>query len=219
MGAKKPKRSHHLSRGQGSFRWDEAKQTWRGRLEFGRDVSGKRRYVEVTSKSEDYAWAKLEHARTLYSKGGMDAYARSQLTVRDWVDRWLDRREHTVRPKTYRAEHSVLTKWVVPNLGSRKLCNITGDDIREIQVWQREAGNSTTHARYIQRVFQQVLRDARADGYVIDDTALLAKVAKKAPNPREALSVEQATRILKIAGAQPLGSRWVAALLQGMRQG
>ena len=216
---RKPKRSHRLAYGQGSFKWDESKQTWRGRLDLGTDGRGKRRSIEVTSKSEDYAWAKLEEARKLVGHGKANQYAKAQMSVREWVERWLKRREHTVRPKTYSTEHGALTKWIIPNLGSRKLRNITGDDVREIEVWQREAGNSTTNARYIQRLFQQVLRDARADGYLVDDTALLAKIAKRAANAREALSVEQATRILQIAATQPMGSRWVAALLQGMRQG
>lgn len=214
-----PKASHRLQYGQGSFTYVPAKRTWRGRLDLGTDPDGKRHFIEVTSKDEDEAWLKFMELKKLYGNSSKSMLVKIHTTVKDWVAEWLDRRIHTVRPKTYTTEYSALTKWITPKLGYRQLRQITGDDIRAIASWQRKAGNSTTNARYTQRLFQQVLRDARADGYLIDDTALLAKIAKPAPNPREALSVEQATKILKIAGMKPDGSRWVAALLQGMRQG
>ncbi|MCI7551486.1 MAG: site-specific integrase [Arcanobacterium sp.] len=215
----KPKMSHRLEYGQGSFTYLPAKDTWRGRIDVGVDTHGKRIRLEVSAKNEDEAWLKLMGLKRQVGNMSKSELVKLHTTVGDWVEEWLSRREHYARPKTYASEKGALHKWIVPRLGSRQLRSITGDDVREIAVWQQRAGNSTTTARHIQRLLQQLLRDARADGYLVDDTALLAKIARPAVNHRQALTVEQATAVLDVAAREPMGSRWVAALLQGMRQG
>lgn len=212
----KPQRAHRLDYGEGTFFYSQTRDMWYGRIELGRDENGKRVRAEVTARKEADAWRKLKELRELSKRHKLPS---ASLTVEAWVKEWLARRDDDVRPNTHKGEKAPINKWILPFYGSRRVKDITGDDIRRIAAVQKKHGNSTTYARSIQQLFQQILSDARADGYLVDDTALLAKKVRAAPNPRQALSVEQATRILDIAGQEPYGSRWVAALLQGMRQG
>lgn len=217
VGSKKPKITHRTSYGEGEFAWVDSKQVWRGRLPVP-SRNGTQHRIEVTSKNEDVAWVKFIELKRKYGGKRRDAYWRDQITVGEWVAQWLERRVHTARPNTFTSEKSCLNTWVLPYFSGIKLSAITGDDIRMIATLQKNAGRSTTNAAYAQRVFQQVLKEARADGYTVDDTALLAKRVKNAVSDRTAIPTDEAVMLLAYAQRDILASRWVAALLQGMRQ-
>ncbi len=217
--AKKPKASHRTRYGQGSFKYLPGKQLWRARIELPPDENGNRVRLEATSKDEDAAWTKYLDLVERAKNYDASREAKDRTTVKQWLETWLEERKATVRPKTYTTERSALTRIIIQRLGKYRLSEITATEIKLIARWYKQDGRSTTTARYSQRIFQQALKEAKAEGYTIDDTALLAKRATIADNPREALSIEQATAILAQAATEPDGSRWVAALLQGMRQG
>jgi integrase len=82
-----------------------------------------------------------------------------------------------------------------------------------------DAGSSTTNARYAQRILQQALRAAVVEGHQVPQRALLADKPKAAVSDRTAIPLDEAVKLLSAARQGPTPARWVAALLQGMRQG
>src|SRR5699024_5900377 len=109
---------------------------------------------------------------------------------------------------------------IIPTIGRRPLDELSGDDIRKVARAVIDAGRSSTTAGTIQGVLQKALRDAVAEDYTVPDSALLAaKPAKDRSRKRSAIPTDQAMRLLQAADTMPDGSRWAAALLQGMRQG
>ena len=97
--------------------------------------------------------------------------------------------------------------------------DLTGNHIRKLAQRMRNAGLSTTTIRYTQQIWQQAMSDALREDYEVSDSFLHAKRVKKAQSNRTAIPLDQALKLLSAAAALPDGSRWVAALLQGMRQG
>lgn len=59
-----PSPGHSLKYGEGSFYFRERDQRWVGSFEVGDPLTGKRKRVVVTSKSEDDAWRKLQARRS-----------------------------------------------------------------------------------------------------------------------------------------------------------
>lgn len=216
---RKPKRTHRLPHGQGSFQWVESKQTWRGRLEAGFTPAGKRRRIEVTDRDEDRAWAKLLAKKKDLDAGTLTSSQVERMTVRDWAEEWLTDRPSQVRPKTVVNDRSAVNRWIIPLLGRKQLRDLTARDVRLLAAKATAAGNTSTQAAKIQRIFQQICKAAKAEGYIVPDPVILAERARDRVSDREAIPLNQALKLLEVALTMPDAARWVAALLQGMRQG
>ena len=153
---RKPKRTHRVTYGQGSFVWDEAKQTWRGRINAGYSPSGSRRVIDVTSKDEDKAWAKFLAKRSEIEAGTLTSSEVERMTVKAWAEAWLKERQTHVRPKTFATDASIVNKWIIPILGRQQLRDLGPSDVRLLASRMRDNGRSTTTIRYAQRIFQQL---------------------------------------------------------------
>lgn len=217
---KAPKRGHRLPYGEGSFSWSESQQMWIGTLDVGTTTTGKRDRIYVRARDEDRAWDKLQSRRKALLLKGKAAAKQRTITVKDWLTKWLEIQSHVLRPATYSGTHSYTRQWIVPTLGGRKLEDLTPADIRGLSRSIIAAGRSTTTAGTIQGVFQKALRDAILDGYQVPDAVLLVpKPAKASDSGRSEIPLPQAVRLIHEALRQPDGAGWVAALLNGLRQG
>ena len=217
--SRKPKRSHRVTYGQGSFQWVESKQTWRGRIDAGYTPDGKRRRIEVTDRDEDRAWAKFLAKKRQIEEGTLTSSQVERMTVADWSETWIKEHQKTVRPSTFTGDQGYLRKWIIPAVGHRQLRDLSPRDLRIIETRMRKAGRSTTTIRAVQRQLQRIVKAAKAEGYIVPDTILLAKAVAKAVSDRDAIPLPQALQLLDTASQRPDSARWVAALLQGMRQG
>ncbi|WP_216395965.1 tyrosine-type recombinase/integrase [Arcanobacterium phocae] len=217
---KKPKRSHRLLYGQGSFYYDEANKVWIGVLEAGLDENGKRRRAKVSSANEDTAWKKLTEKIKAIQAGKTTLENSDATTLAQWCETWLEDRKAVARPTTYDNDKIAVNKHLLPLLGKKRLMDIDANDVRRLARKIREQGGSSTTIGYYQGRLQTILRDARREGYIVSDTAILAKRAEKAVNTRTALSADDATKILlKAIETLPECSYWIVAFLQGLRQG
>lgn len=141
----------------------------------------------------------------------------SEVTVAEWAEKWLVMRRHVVRPGTWVSDRSG-AKWIVQTLGDKPLAGLAPSDMREVQFRQAAAGHAPTTVDRTYRVLKLMLRDASEEGYEISERALRTrKIGKPARVDRQALPLEDARKILGVALKRRDSSRWVAALLQGMR--
>lgn len=141
----------------------------------------------------------------------------SEITVAEWAEKWLVMRQQVVRPGTWVSDRSAV-KWIVKTIGDKPLAGLAPSDMREVQFKQAAAGHSPTTVERSYRVLKLMLRDASEEGYEISERALRTrKVGKPARVDRQALPLEDARKILEVALKRRDSSRWVAALLQGMR--
>lgn len=217
--SKKPKRSHRPRYGEGSFKYWPAKQLWRGCIDLGTDANGKRVRVWVSSRDEDEAWRRFQEARAKLAAEGPAAILPDRTTLGEWIEEWMSNRQSHIRPTTYNTDINTLRRWVIPTIGKVRLADASARELRALETVMREAGKSPTTIRYAQRLTQQACREARAEGRRIDETILTARKVSQAVSTRGAMTAEQALAVLAVASKRPDASRWVAALLQGMRQG
>lgn len=192
---------------------------WMGRLEAGYTPKGTRRRITVYGATEAEAKAKLDRKRKQIAREGISVATSTRSTVKSWADRWMTTRAHTQRPNAYAADRYAVTSWIVPTIGRRRLEALTPEDIRTVAAAQRAAGLAPSTALRTHRVLLKMLKAAILEGHDVPQRVLLVEAPTQGTNDRDALPVPDAVAILAEAAALPHGSRWVAALLQGMRQG
>lgn len=215
----KPKK-YTLPHGQGSFYYREKDQRWVGVIEAGTSARGTRRRITVTDKDKARAWDKLTARRKQIQLEGLTPEGvRAGASVESWITEWLDMREKTVSPSTSRGERAALMNWVIPVLGRRKLESLGPADMRKVTDRMEDEGKSSTYARKTQMIFQQALKAAILEGHSVPERALLASAPNKAVNTRDAIPLADAMKLLNAAPQTRQPGRWVAALLQGLRQG
>lgn len=192
---------------------------WIATIEAGTTISGTRRRITVSAKTESECKAKLKKKRQEIDLNGAPAAGvHGSTTVKTWAAEWLKMHERAVRPKTFATDRSSVGRWIIPTIGRRRLAELTPADVRQVTTAVSDAGRSSTTARYAQGVLTRMLRAAIVEGHAVPQRVLMTKAPAKAASTRGAIPIEQAKAILAVAADQPGGSRWVAALLQGMRQ-
>jgi len=141
-----------------------------------------------------------------------------EVTVAEWAPQWLRLRERAVRPGTYDADRSAVTKWIMPSIGQRPLSALQPTDVRAVHEAAESAGLADATVTRVHAVLRKMLGDAIDEGHEVPERTLRTKkLGGVGTSQRQALSAEDARRILDVAMTRPDASRWVAALLQGMR--
>lgn len=185
-------------------------------LEAGWSPSGKRRRVTFKARTEVEVRARLDAARLRLAQEGPTATFRS-VTVKTWADQWIVERERTVRPGTFVADRSALQRWIIPTIGHLRLDNLTPADIRRVAQRQEDGGLALATMQRTHAVLGKLLTDAVADGYQVCQRARETASPGLGPSGRQALSVADARKILTVAADWPDASRWIAALVEGLR--
>ena len=213
-------RKYELPHGEGSFYQRASDGRWVGTIEAGWSSRGTRRRITVTDRDKQRAWDKFQARRKEVKLEGLTPEGvRAGASVESWMREWLEGRRCTVRPKTSALEESMSRTWIVPVLGRRKLAGLGPQDMRALTTAITSAGRSTTTAQTAQRILQQALRAAVVEGHQVPQRAIIAPAPRRAAPTRAAIPEADAIRLLDHAAGTPDAARWVAALLQGMRQG
>ena len=141
-----------------------------------------------------------------------------EVTVCEWAGQWLKLRERLVRPGTYSADKAALHKWIIPTVGDKALAGLQRGDVRAVHTAAEAAGLADSTVQRIHITLEKMLADAVEEGHAVPERTLRAK---KPGGPgvshRQALSLEDARKVLAVAAKRRDASRWVAALIQGMR--
>lgn len=202
-------------RGEGSV-YQRADGYWVGAIDLGW-VNGKhiRKTKSATTKTE--LLAKLKVLRAEIDKGGG---LTEDTTVEKWLVHWLTyivperNRESTLEGYTSR-----VNTWLIPYLGKYRLSKLNQDHIRALYRVMKEQGSSDATRRRTHAVLHRALEVAVQDGRITRNPAAMMDAPPTKVEHRKPLTVEQAKQILSQLDGNPLAARWVACLLQGMRQG
>lgn len=215
-----PAKTKRRDYGNGSVYQRASDGRWIGAAAAGWTASGSRRRVTVSATTEAEAKRKLrKKVAEIEVHGAPEVGRGSSTTVKSWADVWLPRHVARVRPATARTDTGAVRKWIIPTIGPRRLDALTPADVRKLRAAITDAGRTTTTARHAHAVLRKMLKAAILEGHSIPQRVLLVEAPPLAKNDREAIPLADALAILRAAAARPDSARWVAALLQGMRQG
>lgn len=194
---------------------------WRGRYRDGYTASGNPRYRSVFANTEREAKTALRAAlreKNRADAGGPASTDRRE-TVKGWATRWLEIRASQVRPKTFATDRGAVQNWIIPNIGARKLAELEPDDLRAVDSAVKRAGLSQATVKRTRDVLMLCLKAAAVEGYLVPSRLFMVAAPAVGESDRAAIPVDQAARMLALAGEDPRArSRWSVALLQGVRQ-
>ncbi|QHO91902.1 hypothetical protein CWT12_12140 [Actinomyces sp. 432] len=231
-----------MAYGDGTGPYQTRSGRWVGAVDVGWTERGTRRRRTVSAKTRAECARRLRDLKREINAAQGAAPAASQATVKRWADEWLPIQAGRLRPKAYAVTEGMVRRWIIPTLGNRRLADLTARDARRLDQAVIDAGRSSTTARTCRATLARMLRDARREGHPVPQAILDAEPPKRAASTRRAIPVDGAIRLLRAAasrdqwpdpGPEVTGrrlwarhlaervdpSRWVAALLQGMRQG
>lgn len=141
-----------------------------------------------------------------------------EVTIAEWAEQWLKIRQRKIRPGSFCSDRSAVTKWIVPTIGDKPLSGLQRSDLRAVHEAMEVGGVGPLAVERAHRVLKLMLGDAVDEGHEVPERTLRAKGPGSAGTPRrQALSIADARKVLDVAMTRPDASRWVAALLQGMR--
>jgi integrase len=201
-----------------------------GVIQAGWNERGGRRTITVSAAPKDDTKAALREAEAVVKRKMRDklrAIERDgtpdgddRTTVKAWAERWLAVEVGRLRPKSYTTTRAAIERWVIPTIGHRPLKALTPGDIRAVTKTMLEAGLKPSSAQRGHSVTLAMLKAATLEGHPVPQRVLLVKGPGLNESDREAMPTEEAAQMLATAALYlPHASRWVAALLQGMRQG
>ncbi|GEB16724.1 tyrosine-type recombinase/integrase [Pimelobacter simplex] len=190
---------------------------WVGAFVHGFTERGTRRRYTVKGDTEAQARTRMRKRMGEVLDGG-GAAASSKTTVKQWAEEWLDIVERELRPQPFTSARSAVRRWIVPTIGHKRLSDLAPADVRKVANAQRSAGLKPSSQRRTHSVLITMLKAARADGYAVPSIVVEVKAPAAGPSDRSDLPLDLAVEILGVAAEIPQGSRWVAALLQGLRQ-
>lgn len=204
------------SKGTGSV-YQNSRGQWVASLEAGWTERGTRRRITLKAHTETAVRLRLAEAQLRIAAEGHTAQMWGSVTVKRWADWWLEERKRIVRPGTYVSDRSSVSRWIVPAIGHQRLDALTPADIRKVNLAQEGAGLALATMQRTHAVLGKILSDAVAEGYRVPQRARETGGPGVGNSPRQPLTAESAAKILAVATTRPDASRWVAALVEGLR--
>jgi len=181
---------------------------------------GKRRRRAIYGPTQKAVLKKLNDAkRDVHTHGDIPT---AGMTLEAWLTKWLDEvvptHEH-MKPTTLKDYRNKVRVYLVPAIGRTRLDKLQPTHVRQMHKFVTDKGLSTTTARQAHRVLSVALNDAMREGVATRNVASLVTAPPKAPSGRRSLSIPEAVALMRHVAGDRYGSRWLAALLLGARQG
>ena len=189
------------------------------RIYLGRNPDGTRKYsariVVGTYKNAERALTKaLRECDT-------GTYVEpSRQTLREYLTSWLESfAKMAVSPRTYEDYRHRLTRDVLPELGEKRLDQLTLADIQRLYSDMKARGLKPRTIRYTHSVLKAALKRAVIAGVLVRNPADHAELPRQTKREMKVLAPEEVNRFLVVTRNDPLHALWAILLLGGLRPG
>ncbi|MFF5262008.1 tyrosine-type recombinase/integrase [Actinomadura viridis] len=205
------------SRGDGGLHWDEKRQRWIASVTIGYTPAGKRIVRTASDKYKSKALAKLKE-KLRDADDGLPSED-SRYTVAQAVENWLKFGLNGRDEATAEKCRILANKHIIPELGARKLRELTADDVDEWLLSKAEKVSTRT-LRELCSILKRAVSRAQARDKVKRNVVLLCEIPKgREGRPSKSLTLDQAVSVL---GAAEKATPWLCAyvvlsLLTGAR--
>jgi integrase len=206
-------------RGEGSV-YQRSDGQWVATLDLGwRD--GIRRRKVLYGRTQKIAIKKLNDAKRDVATHGDIPTAGT--TLEKWLRTWLEDicpTKQRMRPKTLRDYRSWVEQYIIPPIGKTRIDKLGPAHVRAVRAYViNDKGLSSTTAMHAHAALSVALNDAMREGIISRNVAELVERPPKEPGTQRSLSMPEVTKLLKHVEPDRYGSRWLAGLLLGARQG
>lgn len=192
---------------------------WHGRVSMGvkNDGSPDRRHVR--GKTEAEVTKKVQRLERDRDAGNVAKAGRAP-TVGEWITTYLDTiASRTLAPRTLDDYRSKARNWIIPGIGQHRLGRLTPDHLDHLYASMSAAGKAPSHQLKVHRIIARALEIAVRRGKVARNVAKLVDPPSVSETEIEALTEDEARRVLTAALSRRNGARWAVGLALGLRQG
>src|SRR5215470_12550636 len=203
--------------------------SWEVRYDFGTDPgTGKRRIATVTVRGDRKA-AEKELRRLLRTVDDGSHVDPSHITVRQWLETWLETVRSEITPKTAERYGEICRNFLMPAFGNISLTRLAPTQIQTAyNAWAiggrrdgKAGGLSPQTRRHIHRVFRTALARAVEQQLTARNPADVFKKRLPKVERRElvTLTTDQSARLLEALAHSRVYWPVLLALATGMRRG
>ena len=213
-----PKTSRRRVRANGEGTVSRRKDgRWEARIFLREDGQWRRRSLYAKTKAE--ASRKLREALRNRDQGV--ATPRGSTTVGEFLATWLGGVEPSLKLQSRRRYRQVVTDYLIPTLGHRKLVDLSPEDLQAFYADRLAAGLSPATVRLAHFVLHRALTRALRSGKVSRNVADASMVdLPRLPRTEPAhLDPDQVRRAFVAAKGDRLEALWALALTAGLRRG
>jgi integrase len=204
--------------GSGAIYQRKSDAMWVGTIEAGWTAKGTRRRIPVYGKTQAVVKRKLRDKRLELEAGATSTSARA--SIKSWAEQWLPIAQKRLSPDSFTTTRTAVNRYIVPTIGHKRFADLTPGDVRAVAAAIEKAGRTTSTSLRYHSVLMVLLKDALAEGHPVPQRLFVTERPRLATNDRTDMTVNEASAILHQTATLdlPHRSRYVAALLQGMRQ-
>lgn len=211
-------------KGEGSVYRDKTTGLYTASIELPA-IDGKRRRKKIRRKTRRAVLDELARLqKDLKDRGDLPS---ADQTVEQWFRHWLPMAKRDVRPNTFDNYAVVTRKYIVPVIGKVKLEKVSPAHVRRVSDWMLDQGLSSTYAQNAHRVMSTAFEAAVRENRLSRNPAKQTKAPRRDVVRLEVLTVPEARVVIGHASRRtpegafedPLGARWITALLTGARRG
>lgn len=206
------------ARGKGEGSVYRARGKWVAQVEAGRDLNGRRRYARATRATKAEALKALQALQRDVAAG---VAADRTLTVARYLDRWVDEvlPYSGVTQSTVDKYAWVVKKWLKPHIGTVRLDKLTPAHVQTMLRQLEKDGLAARSRLQARTVLRRALAYGQRTDLVSRNAAALAEPPRATRRPSDALTADEADKVLAAASGHRLEALAVLALRLGMRQG
>lgn len=148
-------------------------------------------------------------------------YDTGKLSVGDYLSRWLDDVESTIRPKSYYRYEQLSRVHIAPAIGAVKLAKLTPAHVQSLYRVKLDSGLSPRTVQYIHATLHKALKRAVQWGMIPRNAA--AAVTPPRPDKPDVQTLDAVQVQTLLAAASETGDRlealYTLAVTTGLRQG
>lgn len=205
------------SHGDGSLYWSEDRQRWVGEVTIGYQPNGKRIVRKARGKTKTEAQRKLKEILRAHQDGLNLAADATHYTVANAAEDWLSHGLPKQAAKTLANYTTLVRKHIIPDLGARKLRELSAKDVEQ-WLTRKSATHSTRTLKLLRSTLTRIITRAQAQERVNRNVAALVETPDgTGGRPSKALAFGQAKSVLEASEQSPLRAYVVVSLLTGAR--
>lgn len=203
--------------GEGSIYQDRGR--WVGTLRVGDGPGGRPRRKRVSGKTKSEVRDKLRQLARDRDDGKLTPGR--EWTTGQWLDWWADNiLPGTIKPRTEQQYRQVVRTWIKPHIGKVPLSKLTAEHVVDMLRALERRGLSAGSQAHARTILRRALRHAERFGRVNRNVAALVDPPKRGGHRiDDALSPEEAAKVIKVAADDRLGALAAFVLATGARQG
>ena len=198
-------------------------------------VDGKRRRKVICRRDKGAVITELRAAKKELEKHG--DLATKSFTITEWMEHWLnDIAPQKIRPKTLAGYKTVVTGYIIPILGKKRIDKLTAQDVRRLHTVMQTTPKdlelrgqtdlppgtvmlSSTYTLLAHNALSAALKVAMREGKIHVNPCDMVDRPRPRVTHQKALTLEQAIRLLQHLATRADGPLWATYLLTGARRG